>query len=212
MSTIILLNKPFQVLSQFQDAEGRQTLKHLLPNQPGFYPAGRLDHDSEGLLLLTNDGALQHYISDPQHKQPKIYWAQVEGIPTADSLAEFERGLTLKDGKTKPAKCRAIEEPKQLWERTPAIRERKNIPTQWLEITLTEGRNRQVRRMTAAIGHPTLRLIRYKIGSWSLDSLQPGEHRTENAHLPANTPSRPRTTNRNRRNRKGAHHHNPKKT
>tara|TARA_B100000446_G_scaffold49886_1_gene46043 strand:- start:4415 stop:5053 length:639 start_codon:yes stop_codon:yes gene_type:complete len=212
VSTVILLNKPFQVLSQFQDAEGRPTLKHLLPNRPEFYPAGRLDHDSEGLLLLTDDGALQHFISDPQHKQPKTYWAQVEGIPAAEALAKFERGLTLKDGKTKPAKCRAIEEPEQLWERTPAIRERKNIPTQWLEITLTEGRNRQVRRMTAAIGHPTLRLIRYKIGSWSLDKLQPGEHRTENVHLPAAAATKPRKANSNRRNRKGSHHHKPKRT
>ncbi len=208
MSTIILLNKPFQVLCQFQDSEGRPTLKGLLPDQPGFYPAGRLDHDSEGLLLLTDDGALQHFISDPKHKQPKTYWAQVEGIPSKEKLASFARGLDLKDGKTKPAKCRPIAEPKGLWERTPAIRERKNIPTQWLEITLTEGRNRQVRRMTAAIGHPTLRLIRYSIGSWALDSLLPGEHRKEIAHPPINTPTTPRKPKKNSRNKRGGRPHN----
>lgn len=183
MSSVILLNKPFQVLSQFQDADDRATLKQHLPNHPGFYPAGRLDYDSEGLLLLTDDGALQNYISSPKHKQPKTYWAQVEGTPSNLALQEFERGLVLKDGPTKPAKCRAIAEPECIWPRTPPIRERQNIPTQWLEITLTEGRNRQVRRMTAAIGHPTLRLIRASIGPWNLGNLQPGEHTLETADI-----------------------------
>lgn len=183
MSSVILLNKPFQVLSQFQDADNRATLKKHLPNHPGFYPAGRLDYDSEGLLLLTDDGALQNYIASPKHKQPKTYWAQVEGSPSNLALQEFEQGLVLKDGPTMPAKCRAIEEPKHIWARTPPIRERQNIPTQWLEITLTEGRNRQVRRMTAAIGHPTLRLIRASIGPWKLGDLLPGEHTIETTDI-----------------------------
>jgi 23S rRNA pseudouridine2457 synthase len=185
MSSVILLNKPFQVLCQFQTQDDRATLKDFLPNHPGYYPAGRLDFDSEGLLLLTNDGSLQHYISDPKHKQPKTYWAQVEGIPTSAELALFETGLQLKDGTTKPAKCRAIDAPDQLWERTPPIRERQNIPTQWLEITLTEGKNRQVRRMTAAIGHPTLRLIRSSIGPWSLGDMRPGEYTEKDVSNPA---------------------------
>ncbi|WP_439134572.1 pseudouridine synthase [Pseudomaricurvus sp.] len=184
MSRIILLNKPFQVLSQFRDSDGRPTLKQYLPNHTGFYPAGRLDYDSEGLMLLTDDGQLQHRISDPKHKQPKTYWAQVEGIPDEESLRQFRLGLELKDGPTRPAKIKAIQPPASLWERIPPIRERQSIPTQWLEITLSEGRNRQVRRMTAAIGHPTLRLIRASIGSWALDNLQPGEFREETVNTP----------------------------
>lgn len=188
MSRIILLNKPFQVLSQFRDNDGRATLKQYLPNHEGFYPAGRLDYDSEGLMLLTDDGQLQQHISNPKHKQTKTYWAQVEGIPNEASLSQFRQGLTLKDGPTRPAKVKAIPAPEGLWERTPPIRERQSIPTQWLEITITEGRNRQVRRMTAAIGHPTLRLIRSSIGDWKLENMQPGEHREEVVNTP-NPPS-----------------------
>lgn len=190
MSDIILLNKPFQVLSQFRDSDGRRTLKELLPNHTGFYPAGRLDYDSEGLMLLTNDGQLQHRIADPKHKQPKTYWVQVEHCPTREQLLELERGVTLKDGLTRPAKAKLIEPPAQLWPRSPPIRERKSIPTQWLEITISEGRNRQVRRMTAAIGCPTLRLIRYKIGDWNLANLQPGEFTLETVHLSAQAPTK----------------------
>jgi len=201
MSSVILLNKPFQVLCQFQSQDDRATLKDFLPNHPGYYPAGRLDYDSEGLLLLTNDGAIQHYISDPKHKQPKTYWAQVEGIPASADLARLESGLQLKDGLTKPAKCRTMEVPAQLWERNPPIRERQNIPTQWLEITLTEGKNRQVRRMTAAIGHPTLRLIRSTIGPWSLGDMAPGEHAEKDIDIPSLPPSKPRKKTRINRNR-----------
>jgi 23S rRNA pseudouridine2457 synthase len=141
---------------------------------PGVYPAGRLDYDSEGLLVLTDDGLLQHKISDPHFKLPKTYWVQVEGIPTAKALNQLRRGVELKDGLTKPARVSLMHEP-TIWPRTPPIRHRLNVPTAWLEITITEGRNRQVRRMTAAVGYPTLRLIRYSIGDWQLGSLQPGE-------------------------------------
>lgn len=188
MSRIILLNKPFQVLSQFRDSDGRPTLKQYLPDHTGFYPAGRLDYDSEGLMLLTDDGQLQHRISDPKHKQPKTYWVQVEGIPAETALTRFRRGLELKDGPTLPAKIRLIPPPDHLWERVPPIRERQSIPTQWLEVIISEGRNRQVRRMTAAIGHPTLRLIRAAIGDWTLGDLQPGSYRLETvAAAPAQT-------------------------
>lgn len=197
MSRIILLNKPFQVLSQFRDDSGRATLKRYLPDYTGFYPAGRLDYDSEGLMLLTDDGQLQHRISDPRHKQPKTYWAQVEGIPAEDSLTQFRQGLELKDGLTRPAKAKAIPPPKQLWARNPPIRERRAIPTQWLEITLSEGRNRQVRRMTAAIGHPTLRLIRASIGGWALEGMQPGEFRIETVSAPA--PASPKRSSSGKR-------------
>lgn len=184
MNKIIILNKPFNVLSQFTDTENRSTLKDFLPNHPGFHPAGRLDYDSEGLLILTNNGPLQQRISAPEHKMGKTYWAQVEGIITDEALAQLRKGVLLKDGKTLPASAKRIEEP-ALWPRNPPVRFRANIPTSWLELTIHEGRNRQVRRMTAATGFPTLRLIRANVGNWQLDGLQPGEYRMETVHLPA---------------------------
>jgi 23S rRNA pseudouridine2457 synthase len=196
MANLILFNKPFQVLSQFTDNDDRSTLARYL-TQEGVYPAGRLDYDSEGLLLLTDEGQLQHQISHPNHKLPKTYWAQVEGTPSAEKIKRLSQGVTLNDGPTLPAKIKAIDEPKGVWKRDPPIRERQNIPTQWLSITITEGRNRQVRRMTAAIGHPTLRLIRAAIGNWTLDDLQPGEYRQETVHIaaPNKQPGKTRNTN-----------------
>ena len=173
---LILLNKPFRVLSQFSDAEGRETLGDHV-DRPGVYPAGRLDYDSEGLLLLTDDGRLQARISQPKSKILKIYRAQVEGEPSSEQLAALERGVTLKDGKARAEFARVIDEPADLWPRDPPVRYRKSVPDRWLEIGLTEGRNRQVRRMTAAVGLPTLRLIRFAIGSYTLDGLAPGEWR-----------------------------------
>ncbi len=175
MSRIVLFNKPFGVLSQFTSKLGIRTLAEFI-DVPNVYAAGRLDKDSEGLLLLTDDGALQNRIASPKHKLPKTYWAQVEGVPTADALDQLRRGLQLKDGRTKPAQAR-IMEPPQVWPRAPPIRERKSIPTTWIELTIREGRNRQVRRMTAAVGNPTLRLIRYSIGDWTIDGIDNGAHR-----------------------------------
>ncbi|MHC4221578.1 MAG: pseudouridine synthase [Planctomycetota bacterium] len=176
MTTIILFNKPNQVLCQFSSVEGKKTLSDYI-DIPGVYAAGRLDYDSEGLLVLTDDGKLQARISEPRHKQAKCYLVQVENIPQRKSLLTLSRGVQLKDGLTSPAKARLVEEPGWLWPREPPIRKRRDIPTQWLEIEISEGKNRQVRRMTAAVGHPTLRLIRTRVAGWSLEGLAPGEYR-----------------------------------
>lgn len=173
---IILFNKPFDVLCQFTDEQGRKTLADYI-KQKNVYAAGRLDRDSEGLLLLTDDGKLQHKITEPKNKMPKTYWSQVEGEITGDAIKQLQKGVTLKDGLTKPAKAKIIAQPENLWPRDPPIRERKNIPTSWVELTITEGRNRQVRRMTAATGFPTLRLIRYSIGEWSIDNIDSGDYK-----------------------------------
>jgi 23S rRNA pseudouridine2457 synthase len=177
VARIILFNKPFGVLSQFTDPEGdRETLANYL-DLPGFRPAGRLDYDSEGLLILTDSGALQARIDDPRHKMAKTYWVQVEGEPEETDLDRLRAGVLLKDGPTLPAQVERILEPSSLWDRNPPIRYRASIPTAWLSLTIREGRNRQVRRMTAAIGYPTLRLVRAQIGEWALEDLLPGRFR-----------------------------------
>lgn len=178
MARLILFNKPYGVITQFSPSGNKTTLKNFIP-LPGFYPAGRLDTDSEGLLLLTDDGVLQARISDPQNKLPKVYWIQVEGTPTDAQLEPLRHGVDLGDFLTLPAPARLIDEPPRLWARNPPIRVRTAIPTRWLEITLYEGKNRQVRRMTAKIGFPTLRLIRFAVGPWKLDKLNPGEWRED---------------------------------
>ena len=178
MSKLILFNKPFGVLPQFTD-RGSDTKRATLSDYidlPGVYPAGRLDRDSEGLMMLTGDGKLQARIADPKYKMPKAYLVQVEGEVGDESLVMLRNGVELKDGKTRPAEVERIDEP-DLWPRDPPIRVRKSVPDSWLKLTISEGRNRQVRRMTAAVGHPTLRLVRWSVGDWSLEGLQPGEWR-----------------------------------
>jgi len=202
MARLLLFNKPFGVLSQFTDTQGRSTLGDYI-TEKGVYPAGRLDYDSEGLLLLTDDGRLQHFISHPRYKLFKTYWVQVEGIPEPMALEQLRKGVVLSDGVTAPAKVRLIDEPPGLWPRNPPIRYRASIPTAWLDLRIREGRNRQVRRMTAAVGHPALRLIRYAIGPWTLEGLAPGEWRSQEAALPRNrdTSRRPRQACGTPRNR-----------
>lgn len=199
---LIAFNKPFDVLCQFRDEAGRPTLADYI-DVPGVYAAGRLDRDSEGLLLLTNDGQLQHHISDPQHKLPKTYWVQVEGIPDNNALDALRHGVLIQGERTRPATAERVDEPAWLWPRTPPIRERQHIPTAWLRLTISEGRNRQVRRMTAAVGYPTLRLIRTEIGPWRLGNLPPGQwHEVEAGLLPATghkqVSHRPKHTTRHR--------------
>lgn len=172
-SNLILLNKPFKVLSQFSQEGDKETLASYV-KAPDFYPAGRLDYDSEGLLLLTNQGALQHLIASPTFKMPKTYWVQVEGDISDEALEQLRQGVELKDGLTKPAQAELILEP-CIWPRTPPVRHRENIPTSWISLQIHEGKNRQVRRMTAAVGFPTLRLIRYAIGPYTLDDVSVGE-------------------------------------
>lgn len=176
MSRILLFNKPFGVICQFSRDGLHSTLADYIV-LPDFYPAGRLDTDSEGLLVLTDEGKLQHRITDPKHKLPKTYWVQVEGVPNEAALERLRCGVKLSDFTTLPAEAHQMEEPDNLWLRDPPIRYRKNIPTSWIELTIREGKNRQVRHMTAAVGLPTLRLIRYRIGEWTLEGLEQGKWR-----------------------------------
>ncbi|KGE03507.1 pseudouridine synthase [Pseudohaliea rubra] len=190
MAEIILFNKPFRVLSQFTDGEGRSTLADYL-DAPGFRPAGRLDYDSEGLLLLTDDGALQQRIANPRYRHWKTYLAQVEGAASEAQLDALRAGPLLKDGPTLPARVRRVPAP-PLWPRQPPVRSRPTLPDCWLELSLREGRNRQVRRMTAAVGLPTLRLVRIAVADWILGDLAPGQGRQTRVHLPASAPRRRR--------------------
>ena len=182
MNNLILFNKPFRVISQFSELDDKVTLKKFISTK-GFYPAGRLDHDSEGLLLLTNDGKLQAHIANPRFKMPKTYWAQVEGAISNEAIVKLTQGVELKDGMTRKADVIEIDPP-NLPARDPPIRTRKNIPTSWLSITISEGKNRQVRRMTANVGFPTLRLFRQSIGPWSVDDIKPGKHIALSVNLP----------------------------
>jgi 23S rRNA pseudouridine2457 synthase len=175
-TALVLLNKPFRVLTQFTSTDGKATLRDFI-SAPGMRPAGRLDYDSEGLTLLTNSGALQSRLADPRWKSPKTYLVQVEGQATNQALDPLRRGVQLNDGLTLPAETAVIDEPRWLWPREPPVRFRKEIPTSWISVTIREGRNRQVRRMTAAVSLPTLRLIRWSVGPWTLDGLAPGESR-----------------------------------
>ncbi|AQU81735.1 MAG: pseudouridine synthase [Halomonas sp.] len=197
MSTLYLLHKPYRMLSQFTDSQGRATLADVI-NAPGVYAAGRLDYDSEGLLLLSDDGSLIHRIAHPRHKQPKTYWVQLEGCISSEAIDALKNGITLKDGPTKPAKARRMEAP-AIAPRDPAIDPKRHPSTSWLELTISEGRNRQVRRMTAHVGFPTLRLIRAAIGPWQLGDLAPGEWRKETLHAPRPTnPSKRSSSPRHR--------------
>jgi 23S rRNA pseudouridine2457 synthase len=180
-SRLLLLNKPFRFLTQFTSEDGKACLKDMV-DAPDMYPAGRLDYDSEGLVLLTNWGALQAKLAEPRFKVPKTYFVQVEGIPDPTAIERLRNGVQLNDGMTRPAEIALIDDPEWLWPREPPIRFRRDIPTRWLSLTIREGRNRQVRRMTAAVGHPTLRLIRWSIGPWSLEGLQPGSSREADPH------------------------------
>jgi len=175
MSSVVLFNKPFRVMSQFRASGDKLTLSRYF-DDPSLRIAGRLDYDSEGLLLLSDDGQLVQKITNPRFKYKKTYWAQLEGVLTDKALEQLRDGVNLKDGKTLPASAKQIAEPTELWPRDPPVRYRKNIPTSWLELTISEGRNRQVRRMTAAVNFPTLRLVRVKVGDWSLGELQPGDY------------------------------------
>lgn len=186
MPRVLLFSKPYGVISQFSSTGLHPTLKDYITS-PDFYPAGRLDTDSEGLLVLTDDGHLQRRISDPRHKWPKVYWAQVEGSPDESALGRLRAGVSIGDARTAPALARLIPEPKGLWPRTPPIRSRRFIPTAWIELTLREGKYRQVRRMTAAVGFPTLRLIRWAVGPYTLEGLAPGEWRLAEYQEPGNS-------------------------
>jgi 23S rRNA pseudouridine2457 synthase len=190
LARLILLNKPFGALCQFSGGEGRPTLADFVA-VPGVYPAGRLDADSEGLLLLTDDGALQHRIADPRHKLPKLYLVQVEGVPDETALQALRGGVDLRDGRTLPCEARQCEPPAWLWPRDPPVRMRKTVPDAWLEIVLREGRNRQVRRMTAAVGLPTLRLVRLAVGPWRVEGLAPGQWRDAQLTRPPSGPLAP---------------------
>jgi len=190
VSKLLLFNKPFHVLSQFTDSEARKTLSEFIQIK-GVYPAGRLDYDSEGLLLLTDDGQLQAQISNPKYKLNKTYWAQVEGAATEAHCLELIQGVDLKDGPASAVSCRLMDSP-SLWPRVPPIRERQNVADSWIELTINEGRNRQVRRMTAAVGLPTLRLVRAAIGDWKVTDILPGEYRSETVETPAARKSQPK--------------------
>ncbi len=191
MPRLILFNKPYGVICQFRADGLHPTLKGFIPHA-GVYPAGRLDADSEGLVILTDDGRLTHRITDPRHKLPKTYWVQVEGIPDATALQRLRQGIDLGDFITRPAHARPMDEPAGLWPRDPPIRFRKTVPTAWIELVIREGKNRQVRRMTAAVGHPTLRLIRWAVGPWTLEGLAPGQWREAEPPAKPGSPGRAR--------------------